>query len=114
MTKDKPITLTEAARILEAEYPRYAFTARQLRYMVDKRTIRHLCIPQGVKRHAYLVRISDLLATFENQFERDVPQPRKAGQKLRRENTPALVPLPRYSDTYRERIRGLKLTKYPS
>ncbi len=114
MTKDKPITLTEAARILEADFPRYAFTARQLKHMVDTRSIPYICMPQGTKRHAYRVRISDLLTTFETRFEREIPKPRKAGEKLRRENVPAMAPLPRYCDTYRERTRGLKLSKYPS
>lgn len=69
----KPISLKEAARVLEARYPEWAFSERQLRTMAENGQIPTVMPPRGVhgrrnaKRSAtFLVRVPRLLSCFHS------------------------------------------------
>lgn len=64
----KPISLVEAAKILAARYPEYAFDRQQLRRMCITGKIPHVARPIcGMKRTMnYFVRMKALLHTFRS------------------------------------------------
>lgn len=64
-----PVGLGEAARLLEARHPRWAFTQSQLRRMCMMRSIPYIDMDCNgpVRKHRFLVRVADLVPHFERQ-----------------------------------------------